>query len=164
MMNNPYSTKKAFGLFGLLLGSIPPATIFGKMIYEGEMLRSDETGWILLFVAVNVVTAIVGYFSGKKVGQLVTKLEHQTWTTMLLAMPFIGLLWGFISGGAGGILIFLIGAVVGAVMGGMVGAVALPAFATLHRIFKRGDQIESQQFYPIAFGITAIISALIIGL
>lgn len=164
LMENPYSTEKAFSIFGLLLGSIPPAAVFGKWAYEGGMLNNGEAGWLLLFFIVNFVSAITGYFSGKTVGKIVKQLEKQSWTKMLLAMPFVGLLWGFISGGAGGIFVFLIGAIFGAVIGGLVGGVALPTFAALHRMFKKGDQIDSRHFYPIAFGITFVISAIIIGM
>ena len=101
-MENPYSTEKAFSIFGLMLGLIPPATIFGKWAYEGGMLEKGEAGWFLLFLAVNLISAITGYFSGKTVGKIVSNLEQLSWTKMLLAMPFIGILWGIISGGAGG--------------------------------------------------------------
>ncbi|NNE98413.1 MAG: hypothetical protein HKN25_05255, partial [Pyrinomonadaceae bacterium] len=73
-------------------------------------------------------------------------------------------LWGVLSGGAGGLFIFLIGAVFGAMIGGMVGSVGLSAFAILHRILKRGDLMSRDLFYPLAFGVTFAICALILGL
>ncbi|HEX8247249.1 MAG TPA: hypothetical protein VF599_03615, partial [Pyrinomonadaceae bacterium] len=98
------------------------------------------------------------------IGKIVVELEKSSWTTMLLAMPFIGVLWGIITGAAGGIFIFVIGAFVGALVAAAVGSVALPAFAVLHRWLKRGDSIEEKHFFPIALGISCIITALILGL
>ena len=66
---------------------------------------------------------------------------------MILALPFLGLLWGIVSGGAGGIIVFIIGAFFGALLGGIVGSVALPAFTILHRSLKKGEMIELKHFY-----------------
>lgn len=83
---------------------------------------------------------------------------------MLLALPFVGILWGILAGGAGGIIIFVVGAVFGAMLGAAVGSVALPVFAIFHRLLKTGEFIDRRQFLPLAFGITLIISAFILGL
>lgn len=163
MMSNPMTVEKAFSLFGLMLGAIPPATIFSKWIFEAGTIGSNETGLILLLMLVNIVSAVTGYFTGKIVGKIAFEVEKLSWHWMILTLPFIGLFWGIISGGAGGVFIFIIGAIFGAMVGGAVGTFALPAFTILHRIFKKGDKIESKHFYPIAFGITFVISALILG-
>lgn len=91
-------------------------------------------------------------------------MENRSWNFMLSALPFIGILWGIITGGTGGIFIFLIGAVAGAVIAAMVGGIAVPAFAIFHRLLKKGEMIERNQFLPLALGITFIISAFILGL
>ncbi len=83
---------------------------------------------------------------------------------MILALPFVGILWGILSGGAGGAVILLFGAIFGAILGGIVGSFALPVFTILHRLLKKGDQIERKHFLPLAFGITFIISAFMLGL
>jgi hypothetical protein len=68
------------------------------------------------------------------------------------------------AGGAGGIIIFGVGAFFGAMVGSLVGSVALPFFSIFHRLLKRGDKIESKHFLPLAFGIAFIISAFFLGL
>jgi hypothetical protein len=125
---------------------------------------NDSAGIFLLLFFVNLICAVVGSKSGKSIGRMVRKAETLPWTTMLLLLPFIGALWGIITGGIGGLLIFGIGAIFGGIIAAMVGMVALPAFTIFHRLLKKGEMIERNQFLPIAFGITFIISAFILGL
>ncbi len=163
-MSNPLSVEKSFSYFGLMLGSILPASIILKVVIDNGNLSGEDLGFLMLFAVANVGSAIAGYFSGKNIGKIIFELEKTSWHRMLLIVPFVGILWGLISGGAGGLFLFVIGALFGGILGGMVGGIALPAFTVLHRILKRGDKIESKYFYPIGFGITFTISALIFGL
>ena len=164
LMANPLTDRQVFAYFGLLLGIFPPAAIFTRFfIYDGN-LRGDEFWMIGVAAIINLISAIVGYFSGKVVGKAVGKLEQTSWTKMLLALPFIGILWGLLAGGAGGIIVFVVGAVFGAAIGAMVGGVALPAFTIFHRWLKKGDFIDRKHFLPLAFGIVFIICAFIFGL
>lgn len=164
LMKNPLTNEQAFSYFGFLLGLFPPAAIFAKFIIESGGLRNNEDFWVIfLLMLVNTVSAVVGFYSGKIIGKLVLALENQTWHKMMLTLPFLGFLWGIISGGIGGVFLFIVGAVFGGMIGGAVGAVALPVFTVFHRILKRGDKIEFNLFTPIALGITLIISALILG-
>jgi hypothetical protein len=107
---------------------------------------------------------MVGFFSGRVIGRIAFELEKSSWSYMLSALPFIGMLWGILAGGAGGVIIFVVGAFFGAALGAAVGSVALPAFTVFHRLLKRGDELDRKHFLPIAFGITFIISAFILGL
>jgi len=164
MLVNLLSVKQAFAYFGLLLGAIPPAAIFTRFLINGGNFRGEDV-WILGVVAIiNLISATVGYFSGRLVGKIVFELEKQPWIYMLLALPFIGILWGILAGGAGGVIVFGIGALVGAMFGAAVGAAALPIFTIFHRLLKRGDKIDRRQFLPLAFGVTFIICAFILGL
>lgn len=163
LMKTPMSLDKTFAYFGLLLGLFPPMALFARMFVDA--LRRPEDLWFLGVLAiVNILSATVGYFSGKVVGKIVGELEKQSWHVMILVMPFIGAIWGIAAGGAGGIIIFLVGAVFGAALGAMVGAAALPVFAILHRLFKKGDQLDQKHFLPLAFGVTFTICAFILGL
>ncbi len=163
MIKNPLSNEKAFALFGLFLGAFPPAAFFLRIFFvDGNISISDS--WVfLLFLLVNVVTATVGYFSGKLVGKIAGELEKVGWHWMLLALPFVGMLWGLVSGGVGGVFLFVIGAVFGGLFGGAVGTFALPLFTMFHRMFKKGDAIDRNIFLPIALGISMAIAALIFG-
>lgn len=164
LMSNPFPLEKTFAYFGLLLGTFPPAAIFLRLLIDARIFQSDAF-WILgVFFIVNFISAVVGYFSGKFIGRTIRELEQVSWTKMILTLPFVGLFWGVLAGGAGGLVIFIFGAFFGALLGAAVGSVALPLFTVLHRLFKRGENIEGNQFLPFAFGITFIISAFILGL
>jgi hypothetical protein len=82
------------------------------------------------------------------------------------ALPFIGILWGILAGGAGRRhhfrrrSVFRRGS-----RSGQFGSVALPAFTGFSpACSERGDELDRKHFLPIAFGITFIISAFILGL
>lgn len=166
LMKSPLGTEKAIAYFGAMLGLFPPFALFSRFLFENfKTPTASDDFWIIpLLLFVNFVCMVVGYFSGKMVGKIVVELEKHSWSSMLLTMPFIGVLWGIITGAAGGIFIFVIGAFAGAAVAAAVGAVALPAFAIFHRWLKRGDSIEEKHFFPIALGISCIITALILGL
>lgn len=164
MMQNPLTDQQVYAYFGILLGVFPPLAIFTRFYMNNGNLRFEDL-WILGVIAVvNLITAVVGYFTGKAVGKIVSELEKLSWTKMMLAMPFIGLLWGAISGAAGGVIIFIFGAIFGAMIGALVGSIALPLFTVFHRKLKKEDKIDQKHFLPLAFGITMIISAFIIGM
>ena len=164
MMRRPLSFEHAFAYFGLMLGAFPPAAIILKMLFGDVSLRGPDSWILLLFVAANIVTAFTGYFSGILVGKAVREtMKLRGWKRMTL-LPFLGLTWGLVSGGTGGIFIFLIGSIVGAVIGGAVGTVALPTFALLHHFTRRGECIDTKHFLPLAFGVTVTICCFILGL
>lgn len=164
LMKNPLDLEKTFSYFGLILGIFTPAAFFAKFAFDSGMMQRGEV-WILgvLFI-VNLISAIVGYFSGKIIANSVREIEKYPWWAMFLFLPFVGMLWGIIAGGAGGVVIFLFGAFFGAILGGAVGSVALPVFVGLHRLLKKGEMIERNHFLPIAFGITLTICSFILGL
>lgn len=164
MMKNPLSSVQTFSYFGLILATFLPAAMFTSFLINARGLRSEDI-WILGILAiVNIISAVVGFFSGKLIGKIVREVETFSWWNMLLLLPFIGTFWGIITGGAGGIIILIVGALPGALLGAMVGSVALPAFTIFHRLLKKGDMIDRQHFLPMAFGITFIICGFILGL
>lgn len=164
LMAHPISSEKAFAYFGILLGALPPAALFIRFMLDTNGFRNGEAWLIGVFAIVNVISSVVGYFSGKLISKIVCNLEKSSWTKMILALPFVGILWGILAGGAGGAVILIIGAFFGAILGGMVGSFALPTFTICHRLLKKGDQIERKHFLPLAFGISFIISAFMLGL
>jgi hypothetical protein len=160
LMTNPLSLEKTFSYFGLILGAFPPAAMFLRFAIDGKM-----DGWMfgVMFI-INLISAIVGFFSGKVIAKTVRFFETKSWSAMILMMPLIGLLWGMVSGGAGGIIVFIFGAFFGAILGGIVGSIALPVFTIFHRLMKKGENIEFKHFLPIAFGVTFVICGFILGL
>jgi hypothetical protein len=164
MMRHPLSAEKSFAYFGLLLGIFTPSAMFIKFFFGAGNFRSRDF-WILGVIAIiNLIAAIVGYFSGKLIAKIVVELEKLSWLSMILTVPFIGILWGILAGGAGGVIVFIFGAFFGAFLGASVGSIALPVFAVFHRLLKKGDKFDRRYFLPIAFGITFVISAFILGM
>src|SRR5687768_12528332 len=109
LMENPISSIRAFPYFGLMLGIFPPAAIFARFFMESENFRNEDA-WIFgVLSLVNLVTAVTGYFSGKLVAKMITKVENFSWLTMIFLLPLIGILWGVLSGGAGGVIILIFG-------------------------------------------------------
>jgi MFS family permease len=164
LMENPLSVEKTFAFFGLLLGAFLPSAMFIRFLAEKGVFHREDFWIVGVLAVINLITATVGFFSGKLIGRVVRELEKFSWSYMLFSLPFIGILWGILAGGAGGVIIFVIGAFFGAALGAAVGSVALPAFTIFHRLFKRGDKLDRKHFLPLAFGITFIISAFILGL
>ncbi len=164
LLKNPLSVEIAVSYFGLLIGTITPTAFFTRFSIDAKIFHGEDL-WILgIFALVNLITAIVGFVSGKQIGKLVAELEKQSWSTMMLALPFVGVFWGILTGGAGGVIVLVVGAFLGAVIGAVVGGIALPAFVLFHRLLKRGDFIDRKHFLPLAFGITFVISAFFLGL
>ena len=160
MMKNPLELEKTFSYFGLLLGIFPPAAMFIRFAIDARV-----DGWVfgVMFI-INLISAVVGFFSGKLVAKIVRPAENLSWSSMLLILPLIGLLWGIITGAAGGVIVFVFGAFFGALLGGIVGSLALPFFTVFHRLLKRGESIELKHFLPVAFGVTFVICGFILGL
>jgi hypothetical protein len=132
-------------------------------------LNAGETSvdelWIpALLLLVNAGSAVTGFLTGKMVGRAMSKINRIHPVHRVFALVAVGLLWGMAAGAGGGVFIFLVGAIAGAVIGGLVGAVALPVFAILHNLLRRGDAIDKRHLLPLAFGVTLTICAFIFGL
>lgn len=164
LMRRPIETRKAFARFGMLLGLLPPAAIFWRMS-GGEMFfaRSDF-GWLILFLAMNIVCCLVGRAMGSQVGKHIDDLERDSWSLMLLVAAGLGLWWAIVTGAAGGVLAFGVGAIFGIVFAAPVGLLAFMLFTPLHRSLARGGMIDARHFWPLAFGIVGTITALILSL
>ena len=164
IMKNPLPPQKVFSYFGLMISSFIPSAILGRLLWDGGGLRPDNS-WILILILLTISgSAVTGYTTGKLVGRTVAYLHKVPFSRSIVLLPLLGLIWGMTAGAAGGAFMFLIGAFFGAVVGGAVGAVALPAFAILHRLLQRGEMIETKHFLPLAFGVTLTICSLIMGL
>ncbi|NNE99640.1 MAG: hypothetical protein HKN25_11525, partial [Pyrinomonadaceae bacterium] len=95
LLEHPLTTEEVFARFGLFLGTFPPAVIFGKFIFEALDGNPNDEYWVIpLLLFVNFITATAGFYSGKLVGKIMGELEKLPWLAMILALPFVGLLWG----------------------------------------------------------------------
>jgi hypothetical protein len=163
MMSRPIDFRQTYAYLGLMLGLFPPASFFLLFLISKGMLAKDELWILALLIWVNAITAVVGYFSGKVVGSALSNIGKRSFSFFALVTPLIGLLWGGLSGAAGGVFIFVIGAFFGAFIGGIVGAAALPVFLLIHNLLKCGDMIELKHFLPISAAVTFSICAFILS-
>jgi hypothetical protein len=162
-MHTPVSNEKAFATLGLLLGTLPPASIFLRFLSNVNDISADELWIPALLLLVNAGAAVTGFFTGKVVGRSISRINRIHPVNRLFALIAVGLLWGMTAGAGGGVFLFVIGAFAGAVIGGVVGAVALPVFAILHNLLRRGDAIDKRHLLPLAFGVALTICAFIFG-
>jgi hypothetical protein len=167
MMLRPVSTERAFALFGLLLGTLPPAAINVRVF--GDWL-GREPGWTNLGVAamcltMNFLCAYVGRQMGATVGQtLLAKAVRSSWIRMLSLTMLAAFVWGVATGAAGGGTFFGLGAIPGAVCALAVALPCFVAFTTLHRLLARGGMIDARHLRPLAWGVSATAAALVLGL
>ncbi len=162
LMRRPVEAKRAYATFGLLLGSFPPAAIFFKM--SGGGLGVHQSGLIYLFLLMNIACALAGLFFGSKLSRLTAAAEDSPWLVTLVGAPCLGFLWGAATGAAGGVLAFGVGALLGAICAVPVGALAFALFLPLHRLLARGGMIDARHLWPLACGVVAIVTALILGM
>lgn len=155
------SYERSYSFLGLLLGIFPVEAFFVKA--ASTAMPREFTAILVVSIVVIFVSSVVGLFSGRLVGRIMSEMSETRWPVMLAALPFIGVTWGLITGGAGGGVIFLIGAIPGAIIGGLVGAVALTLFGITHRLLSKADEISARHLYPAAIGISSLIAAAILG-
>ena len=161
-MRHPLTHEKVFAYYGLMLGSMPPISIFILFSLSNSNVAAP-VAWLLMAIT-TFVSAVTGYSFGKVVGTMVRKNEDRKLAELTMRLIAIGVLWGAIAGGAGGLFLFVIGAFFGALIGGVVGGVALPAFAIPYLAVKSGGVIDLKHFLPLSLGITFTICAFILGL
>ena len=164
-MSRPLTAQRAYALFGMLLGALPPAVIFARIFGYG--LLPSFGGGIFLFIMcliMNVVCCLAGRSMGSVLGRSLNSIERWSWSRMLLMLPLMGTVWGAVAGGAGGLVFFGIGSLFGIVCAVPVGIVAFTLFTPLHRLLARGGMIDARHFWPLACGINMIVSALILGM
>lgn len=167
MMRRPLSFERAYGLFGLLLGTLPPAAIFYRLFGDELARQGFPSVLFMLLLAMNVVCGIVGSFLGSRFNGMAAAIdapEGNLWLRMLFIPPLIGMLWGAGTGWAGGLIFFGIGAIFGALFAIPVGILAFALFMLLHRWLAHGGMIEAGHLWPLACGVVMTITALILGL
>ncbi len=170
LMLNPVSTPQAFAFFGTLLGLLPPAAIFYRLfgygIFKGALgaPTTSEGRWLMLLcLGMNIVCCLVGRMTGRKIGGAVEWSEKLSWGWMLVVPAMLGILWGIITGGLGGLLFFIIGAVGGVFFGASIGALAFALFTPFHRMFTWDGMIDSRHLGALLFGVIGAIVSLIVS-
>ena len=164
IMKRPVSSMKAYSYFGLIIGLFPPASIVLKLVIESTSTQPSAAVFLFLAVLASVMTGVVGYQLGKYVPQVVDATDSMRFPNRIACISLIGLVWGSISGAAGGLFLFVVGTFFAATIGAIVGAMAVPVFVLLHRLVRRGDLIELKHLLPISAAIVLSLCAFIFGL
>jgi hypothetical protein len=165
LMRHPLPPRKAFGLFGLLLGTFPPAAIFIKLFGYGVPAgHRNILGHTGLCLVMNAICAMMGYCMGSALAAKIDRLERGSWIKMSLLSPLMGLAWAIPTGAVGGVIVIVIGGIFGAIVATPVGLLAFILFMPLHRLLARGGMIDARHFWPLACGVVMMITALILGL
>jgi hypothetical protein len=157
MMRRPITTGRAFARFGLLLGTLPPAAIFARLIFTLHIVGAFG----VIFIPMLLICAFLGRRMGAHVSRQFT--GHCSWEEMFESALIAAFIWATATGAAGGALFFGVGALFGF---GCALVVALPAFALFamfHRLLMRDGMIDARQLSPLAWGISAAIAALILS-
>ncbi len=161
-MRRPLKPEKALAYYGLMIGSLVPASIFTAFSLSA---RGGVASMLyLMMLMTTIFAAAAGYSFGKIIGRWVDMLEARPMRYRLPLLALIGALWGIIAGGSGGIFIFVVGLFFGAVLGGAVGMAALPAFALPYYAVRRAGLIDTRHFLPLALGSTLTICAFVLGM
>lgn len=163
-MKRPLTAEKAFAYLGLTLGSLGPFSIILSFILQMNRFEPGQALFVGLALLATVATAAIGYGTGKAVGRMIVSLRSRSWPTFIALSVLLGVAWGGISGGLGGIFLFVIGGLFGSIIGAMSAGIVLPVFAIAHRLLASGDLIETKHFLPVAFGSVLTLCAFILGL
>lgn len=159
---SPITTREAFAWFGTFLGLFPPAAIFCRLLWRvsGE---DSFAGLLALAVLMNVICCAVGRAMAIQLSGSVDRLERSSWVLMAVVPALLGFVWALVTGAAGGLLFFGVGALFGAVCAVPAGMLGFGLFAPLHRLLARGGMIEERHLWPLAYGVNGLIVALILS-
>jgi hypothetical protein len=162
-MENPRAPREAYAALGALLGLLPPAAMFGRFLSSFDS-RSGKEFWVIVAcVVMNAICVAVGRAMGLWVGGRLGDPRRHTWHALLLLAAFFACLWGVMTGAAGGVLVFGIGAAAGAMLAVPVALAGFLLFAPLHRLSSHGGMIEARHLRPLALGVAGAIAALILS-
>lgn len=162
-MKSPRTSAQAYAALGTLLGLLPPAAMFGRFLSSFDLRSKQELGVLAFCVVMNVICCAVGRAMGSWIGGKVGDPRARAWHELLFMAAFFGLVWGPMTGGAGGVIFFGIGAAAGALLALPVALVGFILFAPLHRLLSHGGMIEARHLRPLALGIAGVIAALILS-
>jgi hypothetical protein len=159
LMRRPLTTEQAFARFGLLLGALPPAAIFFRLIYPWQLAAA----YGLIFIPMLLICAFVGRRMGARIGRKFDESERGSWLKTIIVALGYAFVWAAATGTAGGALFFGFGAIFGFASALPIALVAFALFAPLHRLLARGGMIDARHLSPLAWGINLTIAALILS-
>ena len=166
LMRRPVTTERAYALFGLLLGALPPAAIvlrFTLMSLCGG-LDSEAFPYLILFgLPMTLLCALMGRYAGRRLAPMLARAERRRWPATLIYALAAGFVWACATGAAGGAVVFVLGALYGLLCALPFGLAGFLLFTICHRLLARGGMIEARHFWPVACGIALSCAALILS-
>ncbi|MFL6212187.1 MAG: hypothetical protein ACJ74W_25315 [Pyrinomonadaceae bacterium] len=166
MLRRPLTNERAYQLFGLLLGMLPPAAIVLRFALWSVPREPDLGlfGFILLVgLPMTFICALMGRFMGRRLAPEMAKAERRHWCATIFISLAAGFLWACATGAAGGAIVFIIGALFGLACALPFGLAGFLLFAVCHRLLARGGMIDARHFWPVAGGIALVSAALILS-
>ena|GEM_PF-629532 len=166
LMRRPLTTERAYALFGLLLGVLPPAAIVFRFAAFAVLRESDL--WFLFFVLLfglpmTALCALTGRRMGRRLAPMMERGGRRHWLMTLFYAVAAGFAWACATGAAGGAVVFLIGAFYGLLCALPFGLAGFLLFAVCHCLLARGGMIDARHFWPVACGIALVSAAVILS-
>lgn len=161
LIRQPVNAESAFALLGLLLGTLPPAAIFFRLALP--ISRGSDGHIALIFVPMLVICAALGRLMGRRVGRSIGEFERGGWARLILFTIAAAFGWATVTGAAGGVLFFGVGALFGVFCALAVAAPAFVVFTTFHRLLARGGMIDARHLRPLAWAVAATAAALVLS-
>jgi hypothetical protein len=166
LLRRPLTNERAYQLFGLLLGTLPPAAIVLRCALWSATREHDLSalGFILLFgLPITIICALMGRFMGRRLADMMARAERRHWCVTILYALGAGNVWACATGATGGAIVFIIGALFGLACALPFGLAGFLLFAICHRLLARGGMIDARHFWPVACGIALVSAALILS-
>jgi hypothetical protein len=165
MMRRPFTTERAYALFGLLLGTLPPAAIVLRFAWL--CFRGDEGAAAIIYLGLGLlmimICSLMGEFMGRKLASMIDRAERRHWTVMSFTSLLAGFIWACVTGATGGAIVFIIGALFGLVCALPFGLAGFLLFTICHRLLARGGMMDARHFWPVACGIALAGAALVLS-
>lgn len=163
LMLRPVATCEALAVFGRLLGLLVPAAIFQRLFGYG-LSTAFGPALFVLCVLMNAACFWVGGVMAARLAGRVDEAEWRAWPLTLLEAAGLGLVWAVVTGAAGGVLFFGVGALGGVVCAVPFGMAGFLLFVPLHRLLARGGMIDARHLWPLACGVTGVLAATVLSM
>lgn len=162
MMDHPIYASQAFRIFGCCMGLFPPFAIVGKLLV-GSGDNPETLLFIILTSLAIATTAIMGWITGKFVGEKFEPLFSTNLISQIAFAVFTGAAWGAICGAVGGIFLLIVGAVIAGAFGAISTSIALPFFTIAYRWLSVDGMVERSKILPFAIGVPLIFGLMLIN-
>jgi hypothetical protein len=166
LMRHPLTTERAYEYFGFLLGALPPAAIFYRV--WNHIIRPapgvPTYSFFIIFFVMNLACCLAGWRMGGRAGWKMKQTLPASRVRRFFKTLAVAFVWAACTGSLGGLPFFGVGSILGAFVAMPIAVAAFLLFAPLHGFLARGGMIDARHFWPVACGITFVISALILNL